>query len=59
MKVYVDKDACIGCGVCEGLCPEVFEMTDDGKAQAKVPETEAACVQDAADSCPTQAIKLE
>lgn len=50
MKVYVDKDTCIGCGVCEGICPDVFKMTDDGKAEAIVPETEAACAQDAADS---------
>ncbi|AKI98164.1 ferredoxin [Kosmotoga pacifica] len=59
MKVYIDKDACIGCGVCEGLCPEVFRMTDDGKAEVIVAETEASCAQDAADSCPVQAIKVE
>jgi len=57
VKVYVDKDTCIGCGVCEGICPDVFKMNDDGKAE--VPETEAACAQDAADSCPVQAIKVE
>lgn len=59
VKVYVDKDTCIGCGVCEGICPDVFKMNDDGKAEAIVPETEAACAQDAADSCPVQAIKVE
>ncbi|HCO69340.1 ferredoxin [Mesotoga sp.] len=59
MKVYVDKDTCIGCGVCEGICSEVFMMNDDGKAEAIVPETEAACAQDAADSCPVQSIKVE
>jgi len=59
VKVYVDKDTCIGCGVCEGICPDVFKMTDDGKAEAIVPETEAACAHDAADSCPVQAITVE
>ena len=59
MKVYVDKDTCIGCGVCEGICSEVFMMNDDGKAEAIVPETEAACAQEAADSCPVQSIKVE
>lgn len=59
MKVYVDKDTCIGCGVCEGLCPEVFKLNDEGKAEVIVPETEASCAQDAADSCPVQAIKVE
>jgi len=59
VKVYVDKDTCIGCGVCEAICSEVFMMNDDGKAEAIVPETEAACAQDAADSCPVQSIKVE
>ncbi|NIP24561.1 MAG: ferredoxin, partial [Phycisphaerae bacterium] len=22
--VIVDQDECIGCGTCEGICPEVF-----------------------------------
>lgn len=33
MKYYVNDD-CIGCGACNNTCPEVFEMTDAGKAQA-------------------------
>ena len=28
----VDKDLCVGCGLCPGACADVFEMTDDGKA---------------------------
>ncbi|HCZ05612.1 MAG: ferredoxin [Thermotogota bacterium] len=58
-KVSVDKDACIGCGVCENLCPEVFKLDDDGKATTLVPESDLPCVQDAADSCPTSAISVE
>jgi len=52
MKVFVDKDACIGCGVCEHLCPDVFKVGDDGKAEAIAPQTDAPCAKDAADSCP-------
>ncbi len=29
MKVRVDEAACIGCGVCESLCPEVFKLADE------------------------------
>ncbi|WGS65036.1 ferredoxin [Marinitoga aeolica] len=59
MKVFVDQDACIGCGVCENLCPDVFKISDEGKAEALVSETDLPCAQDAADSCPTQAISVE
>ena len=58
-KIIIDKDACIGCGVCENLCPDVFKLGDDMKAEALVPESDLPCVQDAVDSCPVSAIKLE
>ena len=29
MKFKVDEELCIGCGACEGSCPEVFELIDD------------------------------
>ena len=35
MNASVDKDTCIGCGLCPSICPSVFEMDDDGKAVAK------------------------
>lgn len=61
MKVYVDKDICIGCGLCAGICPEVFEMDDDGKAVASgaVTEDNESAVQEAMDSCPVTAILEE
>jgi len=61
-KVSVDKDLCIGCGLCADTCPEVFELQDDGKAGIKSQEAvdaNLACVKDAAASCPTEAIKVE
>ena len=30
MRPIVDEDLCIGCGRCEELCPEVFQLGDDG-----------------------------
>jgi len=53
--IKVDKKACIGCGLCASLCPEVFEMQDDGKAGVKA-QKKLPCVKDAIESCPTQAI---
>ena len=38
MEAHVDKDTCIGCGLCPSICDAVFEMDDDGKAVAKKPE---------------------
>ncbi|MCI6766891.1 MAG: ferredoxin [Lachnospiraceae bacterium] len=29
MKYAVDEN-CIGCGLCNATCPEVFSMTDEG-----------------------------
>ncbi|MCD6477703.1 MAG: ferredoxin [Candidatus Aenigmarchaeota archaeon] len=59
MKVSVDKETCIGCGVCVSLCPDVFEIGDDGKSHVKVKETNNKCVIEARDSCPTGSIKVE
>lgn len=32
MPRRVNKEKCIGCGLCPNLCPEVFELGEDGKA---------------------------
>ena len=29
MRAFVDRDACIGCEACVGMCPEVFSMDDE------------------------------
>ena len=61
MKAVVDKELCLGCGLCPDICPEVFEMEGD-KAVAKVDKVPAgaedAC-RDAAEQCPAEAIKIE
>lgn len=32
MKASIDRSGCIGCTLCATVCPEVFFMADDGKA---------------------------
>ena len=61
MKVHVNSQVCAGFGVCLGLCPEVFELHDDGYAVVVVsdvpPEHEDA-VRQAVNQCPARAISL-
>lgn len=64
MKAYVDKDTCIGCGLCPSICEEVFQMQDDGKAHVivedeEVPKEAEDLAKEAESSCPVAAIKVE
>lgn len=61
MRPTVDTDLCIGCGVCEDVCPAVFELGDDGFSHVIGPEAcgEAGCCEEAAEECPVDAISLE
>jgi len=65
MNVYLDKDTCISCGLCPSICPEVFEMQDDGKAgicnggKNLVPEDALDSVKEAEEACPVAAISTE
>jgi ferredoxin len=59
MRVTVDEDRCRGHGMCLTLCPEVFQMTDDGYAVAdpsEVPAGHEEAAKDAIANCPEQAI---
>lgn len=61
MRAYVDQDICIGCGLCVTICPEVFQLNEDGKAEAIADTTDdnRAAVLEAIDSCPVNAIREE
>ena len=55
-KARVNDEICIGCGLCVGSHPEIFEFNDEGKAVA-VAEGDDASVDDAVANCPVQAIE--
>lgn len=59
MKYFVNEE-CIGCGLCNGLCPKVFYMNQEGVAEAVDQEVDAddvSSANDAMNGCPVQAIE--
>ncbi len=55
IKVKVDADACVGCGLCVGSFPETFEFDENGKASVHG-DIEEASADEAVASCPAGAI---
>lgn len=55
------NDSCIGCGACEGTCPDVFKL-DSAKAsviEGVDYDSKKECIESAAAGCPVQAISIE
>lgn len=62
MRISVDRDACMGCGICVLAAPAIFTQDDDGTVVLlleDVPETERAAAEEAVMGCPAGAITLE
>ncbi|RBY77317.1 ferredoxin [Blastococcus sp. TF02-09] len=60
-RVQVDRERCVGSGVCESIVPEVFEIDDDGVLQVlrqEPPADDLDGVRDAVQSCPARALVL-
>lgn len=61
MRTTVDLDLCIGDAICESICPQVFQLGDDGLSYViadPFPAELQAEVEEAAESCPTDAIAI-
>lgn len=60
MKLKVNQENCIGCGLCVSIAEDLFELNDEGKSVVKV-DTIAEDKQDAAkeaiENCPVAAIE--
>lgn len=57
---YIVNEGCIGCGLCEATCPEVFSMSDAGVAVAiegEAPEEALDTAAEAKEGCPVGAIE--
>lgn len=62
MRAFVDRDACIGCEACVGICPEVFSMDDDSisvAVEGEIAEDILESAEEAMDCCPVGAITVE
>ena len=62
MKIKVNKDKCLGCGMCVGICPDVYDFDDDGLATSNndnINDENIEEVKEAINSCPVGAIEKE
>ena len=68
MRIHIDQDECIECGLCASTCPDVFEQNEGlkasivkcyqlgGASDGEVGEPLQKCAEEAAASCPVEAI---
>ncbi|MEW9669701.1 ferredoxin [Ammoniphilus sp. 3BR4] len=64
---WVDKETCIACGACGATAPDIYDYDDEGLAFvtlddnhgiAEIPEILWDDMNDAAEGCPTDSIKI-
>ena len=62
MKIIIDENVCVGCGLCVQQSPEAFEYGDDGIAKIKdqdFVQNGGYDFRDIAYNCPVEAITIE
>lgn len=57
-RIEIDRSLCSAYGTCIDLAPDLFELSDDLIAVARVAETDDDAVVEAASACPMGAIRL-
>ena len=59
LKIEVNKENCIGCGLCVSICPEVFAIDENGKSEVLEGNIEKFknAIDDSIRSCPVNAIE--
>jgi ferredoxin len=71
-KILHYQEECIGCGACAAICPEFWEINEEGLAHLKGStktdgsfeleinsEDSKARIKETADACPAQIIKIK
>lgn len=43
MKVSIDQDLCLGCGVCESIAPEIFSLEEEPYAVVILDQFQSPC----------------
>ena len=62
MKATIDREGCIGCGLCAHTCPEVFRIADDDRAEVISNPLPAGSAEQAAqceELCPVSVIRVD
>lgn len=61
VKIKVDQDLCIGCGMCINMCPDVFMYNEESLSTVKsdLAEFNLQSVEEAREICPVDAITVE
>jgi ferredoxin len=57
-KLSVDKEKCIGCGMCVQLCPASFKLKEGKAIPVKETIKIIKCEKEASENCPVGAIKI-
>ena len=58
----VNNDKCLRCGMCTGICPDVFSFDDEGNIKVNneiINEENINSVNEAVSACPVTAISKE